>query len=125
MEVVNMKNGRYKKPYKPGYMVSLARDLRRNATPAERKLWGVLRGNKFFGHHFRRQVPYGRYIFDFYCVKKKVAIEIDGAIHSKNKDYDACRDDGVSAAGITVLRFSNEDVLNNLQSVLECVKNHL
>jgi very-short-patch-repair endonuclease len=122
MITLAMKNRVYKKPDKPAYMVSLARELRRNATPAEIKLWNALRSHNFSGVHFRRQVPYGRYIFDFYCFGKKVAIEIDGEIHNNQKQYDFYRDKTVSAAGITVLRFSNTEVMENIQNVLNQIE---
>ena len=63
----NMKDRIYKKPYKPGHTNDNARRLRKNNTEAEDKLWKYLKNRNFMGLKFRRQVPFGRYIIDFYC----------------------------------------------------------
>ena len=122
MPYSNPKNRIYKKPFKPDYMTGLARELRKNPTESEQRLWDVLRRNNFFGLHFRRQVPFGRYIFDFYCAKMKVALEIDGPSHDDRKEYDATRDAAARASAITVLRFTDNEVREDIELVLKKIK---
>jgi len=102
------------------------RFLRKNSTKAEQVLWNELRGKKL-GVKFRRQHGVGRYILDFYCSSKKLSIEIDGGIHkiSENKEYDQERTDFVRNLGIKELRFSNEEVQNNLSHVINAIRDEL
>jgi len=109
----------------PHYMTALARKLRKNPTPSEKMLWEALRERKFFGHHLRRQAPFGRYIFDIYCAKKRIAFEIDGKSHNKRKRYDNLRDAEVAGSLVTIIRFSNNEVMINLDDVLEKIHNAL
>lgn len=91
-----------------GMMVSeLARNLRKNATDAERKLWRHLRLAKREGVHFRRQAPIGPYVADFACHRAKIVVELDGSQHSKheNMTYDAARTAYLESRGYRVLRF--------------------
>jgi very-short-patch-repair endonuclease len=115
----------YKKPNKPAYMISLARNMRKNPTESERLLWEALKEVNFFGFHFRRQAPVGRCIFDLYCAKKKLAFEIDGSSHNDKEEFDKNRDTDVAAASIKTIRFSDESVLNNINDVLLQIKNAL
>ncbi len=104
-----------------------ARLLRKQMTKAERILWEELRGRKL-GVDFRRQMPFvfGDYHFiaDFYCARKKIIIEIDGQVHydKEIKEYDILREDIFTEAGYKIIRFKNEEVKNNLQSVIEKIK---
>ncbi len=99
-------------------MIERARELRRDMTPAEKKLWAVLRGNRFEGAHFRRQDPHDRYVVDFVCAKAKLGIEIDGDTHAGQEEYDAARTRWLNEhQGYRVIRFSNQDVLRNLEGV--------
>jgi cyclase len=93
--------------------------LRERMTEAECLLWEELR-NKKFPVKFRRQHPLGKYIVDFYCHKLKLVIELDGSIHLKPevKSYDKIREDEIVMLGLTVIRFKNEEVIYNLESVL-------
>lgn len=102
-------------------IMKLASELRKNQTRAEKVLWQALRKRNLKGHKFRRQHPIGRYIVDFYCHSAKLVIEVDGSIHDilSVKEYDICREQEIAALGIHVLRFTNEQVLNNLDSVVE------
>ena len=93
-----------------------ARELRRDMTLAERKLWQVLKQRQLDGHRFRRQHPFGPYIADFACLEAGVVIEVDGGQHQHSEE-DRCRDRYMRAAGFKVLRFWNNDVLANLQGV--------
>jgi very-short-patch-repair endonuclease len=115
----------YKKPYKPAYITSLAREMRKNPTESERILWEALKKINFFGFHLRRQAPFGRYVFDFYCAKKKLAFEIDGTSHDDKKEYDDNRDADAAAAAITTIRFSEENVINDINGVLLQIKDAL
>ena len=93
-----------------------ARELRRDMTLAERKLWQVLKQRQLDGHRFRRQHPFGPYIADFACLEAGIVIEVDGGQHQRSEE-DRCRDRYMRAAGFKVLRFWNNDVLANLQGV--------
>lgn len=91
--------------------------LRNGMTPEEWMLWAHIRRSQL-GVKFRRQFGVGSYILDFYCFEKKVAIELDGAQHLEQKEYDKKRTAYLSSQGIKVVRFWNEDVRKNLESVL-------
>jgi len=105
----------------PEYILTFARNLRNKQTDAENLLWLMLRDRRLAGFKFRRQHPVGRYIIDFYCHEAKLAIELDGGGHNEDqtKEYDQLRSTDLSGAGIHIERFWNNDVLNNLESVLE------
>jgi very-short-patch-repair endonuclease len=96
-----------------------ARELRRNMTFAEKILWNQLRTNKLKEFHFRRQQVIDGYIVDFYCHAFSLIIEIDGDIHKQQVEYDAERDAHLISRGFNVLRFKNDEVVNNLPDVLE------
>jgi very-short-patch-repair endonuclease len=98
-----------------------ARNLRRNVTDAERRLWSRLRRNQLNGHHFRRQVPIGRYVADFVCAQKKLIIEVDGGQHAVQKAADEIRTRYLEDRGYRVLRFWNNDVLGNTDGVVETI----
>lgn len=107
----------------PAKIQQRARELRQEMTPAERRLWQALRGNVLEGAHFRRQHAVGPYILDFYCAKSKLAIEIDGGSHLEQEQYDAERTRWLeSEKGMRMLRFSNQDVLRNLDTVIEIIR---
>jgi very-short-patch-repair endonuclease len=99
----------------------LSRNLRRNMTDAEKLMWSKIRGKQLNGLQFYRQKIIGNYIADFYCPKIRLVIEIDGGQHysAEEKERDRLRDEYMARAGVTVLRFSDRDVLKNLESVLE------
>jgi len=96
-----------------------ARRLRQNQTAAEAKLWKALRKSQVAGLKFRRQHALDRYIVDFYCHEKRLSIEVDGPIHCATEQEDAIRGQIIESRGITVLRFKNEEVFDDLPSVLE------
>src|SRR5450759_6040117 len=91
-------------------------------TPEEKKLWSHLR-NKSLSVQFRKQVPFGPYILDFFCLAKKVAVELDGDQHYEEeaKEYDAARDEYFRAHEVAVLRFRNREVKTNLDGVLTVI----
>ena len=102
-------------------LLSHARALRRDATPAERRLWQGLRRHQVNGLKFRRQVPLGPYIADFYCASAKLVIEVDGISHI-NSDSDSIRDAWMGQRGIRVVRVGNRDVLANLEGTLIAIR---
>jgi len=99
----------------------LSRNLRKNMTDAEKLLWLKIREKQLKGYQFYRQKIIGNYIADFYCPKTKLVIEIDGGQHysDEGKVKDKVRDDYMTGIGITILRFSDREVLENLDAVLE------
>lgn len=113
------------KPRKPPYMVALARKMRKEPTTVERILWERLRSRRLDGHKFRRQVPFGRLVFDFYCSRSRLAVELDGSVHGTQREYDEYRDEYCRAAKITTLRFRNEEVFEDIQRVLDRIRAEL
>lgn len=101
-------------------------ELRRKETPSEKKLWFYLRNNNL-GVKFKRQHSIGGYILDFYCSEKKLIIELDGEIHNTRdaKEYDATRDKFFKELGYKTLRFLNKEAENNIESVLEKIKQNI
>jgi len=101
----------------------LSRKLRINQTDAEAKLWFHLRRKQLQGMKFRRQVPIDNYIADFVCFEKRLVIELDGGQHSDNIEYDEYRTKIIEQQGFIVLRFWNNDVMNNIEGVLSEIIN--
>ena len=101
--------------------------LRKTQTDAEDIIWQSLRNRKMLGFKFRRQHPLQKYIADFYCHEAKLVIEIDGGIHNQieNKEHDNGRSFELEELGITVIRFTNKEVEDNLEKVLNSIKKHL
>jgi very-short-patch-repair endonuclease len=99
----------------------LARRLRTAQTPAEKLLWSELRNRHFMGLKFRRQHPIGSYVVDFYCPSQNLIIEIDGESHPNREAYDSDRTARLVQQGYRINRFSNEDVLSNLEGVLSAL----
>src|SRR5258707_2000972 len=102
-------------------LVSTARRLRRDQTDVERKLWFRLRDRRLQGLKFRRQVTIGHYIADFCCESQRLIIELDGGQHAERQHQDAERTAILEAQGYLVLRFWNNDVLQNMDGVLESI----
>lgn len=102
-----------------------ARKLRKNMTNAEKNLWSKLRKNQLLGFKFHRQHPIDIYIADFYCHNAKLAIEIDGEIHKYQKEKDKSRTNELEKLGIKEIRFTNEDVLNNIELVIAKISEEL
>jgi very-short-patch-repair endonuclease len=104
---------------------AFARRLRRVSTSAEDVLWARLRGSRFQGAKFKRQVPIDRYVVDFCRHAARLIVEVDGAQH----DWQTPNDDGrahvLESAGFNVVRFANEDVRNDLESVLQKIRAEL
>lgn len=105
-------------------LYEFGRSLRKQMTEAENKLWEHLRSKKLNGLKYRRQHPLHNYIADFYCHEKKLVIEIDGAVHTTadNAEYDKGRTYELQELGVTVIRFWNDEVINDLEGVLEKIE---
>ncbi len=96
-----------------------AKELRKEAPMPEKLLWNELRvAARHRGFKFRRQYPLQPYIADFICLKVKLVIELDGDTHAGREAYDRARDERMQSQGYTVLRFNNNDVMENLDNVL-------
>jgi very-short-patch-repair endonuclease len=100
--------------------VQRARQLRKIMGPLEAKLWNALRQLRALGHHFRRQVPIGRYYADFCCHRRCLIVEVDGDSHGNERAiaHDAARDAFLRREGYRVLRVTNLDVMRNLDGVM-------
>ena len=109
------------------------RKLRKKSTPAEKELWQKLRAHRFMGLKFKRQEPiifeYDNkkhfFIADFLCLNNKMIIEVDGKIHDYQKKYDIIREDILVTLGYKVVRYKNEEILNNLNKVLIKLKKEI
>jgi lysyl-tRNA synthetase class 2 len=99
--------------------VRTARRLRRQQTDAERLLWFRLRDRRLDGWKFRRQFRVDRYVGDFFCPDAHLSIELDGGQHAVQINADAARTKSLEAMGYLVLRFWNNDVIQNTEGVLE------
>ena len=100
----------------------LARQLRKEPTPAERRLWLVLRGNKLNGVSFRRQHAIGKYVADFCSVKSKLVIELDGSQHLEQGEYDIQRSAYLESPGYKMMRFWNDLVMNDIGEVIHLIE---
>ena len=96
-------------------------------TDAEKHLWSKIRARQIKGFWFYRQKPIAGYIADFYCPKATLVIEVDGGQHFKDEtvEYDKIRDKTMESLGLKVLRFTNMDVLDNIDGVIEVLEQNL
>ena len=102
-------------------MKLFARKLRKHQTDAERHLWFYLRGRRLGGYKFRRQYQVGPYILDFICLKKKLAIELNGGQHNEQSEYDDQRTNYLAERSYVVMRFWNHEVFQETKDVLEMI----
>ena len=102
-----------------------AKEFRSEPTEVERVLWEHLRGKKVKGAKFRRQHPIARFIVDFCCPQALLVVELDGEIHRGKEMEDAARENAIEALGFKVIRFSNAQVSDDMDSVLEEIKRNL
>ncbi|MBV9851796.1 MAG: DUF559 domain-containing protein [Armatimonadetes bacterium] len=100
----------------------IAREMRREMTPAERVLWEALHGKQLVGLRFRPQHPVGQFALDFYCPAAKLVIEVDGDIHDLRQEEDAVRTKHLEAYGCHVIRFRNEEIMHSLPAVLDAIR---
>jgi very-short-patch-repair endonuclease len=101
-----------------------AKRLRRILTPSEEAIWEHLRDRKLLGLKFRRQVPVGPYVADFYCYELRLVLELDGSIHEEASQisHDVTRDANLEALGFRVLRFTNQEATDNLDTLLDTIR---
>ena len=102
-----------------------ALEMRQNMTSPERRLWSELRTNRLDGWHFRRQQIIDGFIVDFYCHRAGLIIEVDGPIHDSQQDMDAEREAVFLNRGLKIIRFTNDQVMNEMPSVLEVIRQSL
>ena len=104
-----------------------ARELRKNLTQQERKLWNLLKNKQFHNLSFRRQHPIGDYIVDFICRSQKLIIELDGGQHNidENIKYDKKRTEFLESLGFKVIRFWNNDIDNNIEGVIKFIEENI
>jgi very-short-patch-repair endonuclease len=111
----------------PNLSLARRRKLRRDSTPTEILLWSHLRAHRFADFKFRRQHPCGPFILDFFCPRRRLAIELDGGQHFDDEGlaHDARRDSFIAARGITVLRFPADLAFREPEAVLRVIASHL
>ena len=98
-----------------------ARGLRHSATDAECALWTHLRSRRFGGSKFRRQHAVSGFVVDFVCLERRLVIELDGSQHFEQADYDLARTAVLAKSGFRVLRFWNNEVLEDIEGVLTAI----
>ena len=113
-----VKNDKIVRARRDAVKQTLALQMRRVMTEAEALLWESLRGNQVGGLHFRRQQVIDGFIADFYCRAARLIVECDGAVHQHQVEYDRERDAVLSTHNLRVLRFTNDAIKNNINSVL-------
>ena len=101
--------------------IARSRHLRKNLTDAEQALWNILRSRQVSGYKFRRQVPIGPYIVDFVCFEIRLVIEVDGGQHMEREIYDARRTLWLEDANFRVIRFWNNQVLEDIEAVKDAI----
>ena len=101
-------------------LIDLSKKLRKNMTPSEKVIWHELRNNHLRGYKFRRQHAISLYIVDFFCLEIELVVEIDGGIHEceKIKEKDVNRKAELERLGLKVIRFGNEEVMNDIEGVI-------
>jgi len=111
-------------PYNPK-LKDKARQLRNNSTKAEIELWMFLKGRQMMGYDFHRQKPIDNFIVDFFCKELMLAIELDGYTHTFEKvaDRDEKKEQRLGELGVRIVRFKNDDVMNNIEGVMEWIEN--
>jgi very-short-patch-repair endonuclease len=102
-----------------------SRELRRSASPQERRLWEQLRAGQLDGHRFTKQFQIGDYFADIACRAQKLVIEVDGWSHDSRQEYDMRRDQFLRLQGYRILRFTNDDVMTNLDGVVTMIRQAL
>ncbi len=103
-------------------LLQRAKEMRRDMTPAEKRLWAALRRNQLDGCHFRRQQIIGHFIVDFYCDAARLVIEVDGAVHDQQIEYDQERTRVLGEYDLRILRFRNEEIMDNLEGALARIR---
>lgn len=109
-------------PKHPEQQTEHARSLRIGQTDVEKRLWRELRNRQLDGFKFRRQHGIGPYIVDFICIEAGLVVELDGGQHAEQVSYDSRRSDFIESAGYRVVRFWNNEILENTEGVLERIR---
>lgn len=112
-------------PRRPPQTTHRARRLRQQPTEAERRLWYHIRDRRLDGWRFRREHPIHPYYADFACPEAALIIELDGSQHQDQRHYDAQRDAHLQQHGYQVLRFTNNEIFDNLEAVLQTIQQTL
>lgn len=99
-----------------------ARQLRKGQTSFEEKVWELLRDRRLFGLKFRRQHVVEGFVVDFYCQEHKLAIEIDGGIHERRKEYDELRQQEIESKSNKVIRVTNDEITDNCVALIKKIK---
>ena len=99
-----------------------ARTLRKDQTKAEKIVWELLRKRKFRDYKFRRQHVIEGFVLDFYCHELKLGRESDGGIHLRQREYDALRQEIIESEGITVVRITNKEIIENKRAILDKIE---
>ncbi len=102
-----------------------SRDLRNHSTMAEVLLWNQVKGRRLGGYQFMRQKPVGDYIVGFYCSKLRLVVEVDGESHSGRSELDKIRQTSLESLGLTVIRFLDRDVKNNLEGCITVLQDFI
>jgi very-short-patch-repair endonuclease len=104
-----------------------ARKLRNNSTNSEIRLWSFLKGRQMKGYDFHRQKPVDRYILDFFCQELMMGIELDGWSHILDTTYqkDIKKEERMKELGITILRFSDEEVMQDIMNVIRTIEHYI
>ena len=107
--------------------ITFAKNMRSNMTNEEMKLWSIIRAHRFYGYKFKRQVLIGNYIVDFLCPEKNLIIEIDGGQHNEFDNFleDEKRTKYLKNNGYRIIRFWNNEIRENIESVCEVIKENL
>ena len=108
--------------YPTEIMLQRARELRKRQTPEEAKLWAVLRSRGLDGYKFKRQVPIGHFVVDFFCEEANLVIELDGGQHQAQEEYDSERTIFLQNNGFRVIRFWNNDVKSSFNDVIVAIQ---
>ena len=113
-------------PYNPK-LKKFARELRNTSTRSEIKLWGFLNGKQMSGYDFHRQKPLLNFIADFYCYELKLVIELDGYTHQFEETIvkDRLKDETLQNIGLTVLRFEDEEIMDDIENVIRVIENYI
>jgi len=121
-----MNKKRRRLPYKP-YLKKYARKLRNNSTKSEVLLWLKLKGKQMKGYDFHRQKPLDNFIADFFCFRLMLVIEIDGASHllEETQQKDKIKEQVLNKLGLTILRFTDKEVYNEMNYVLQTIENYI
>ena len=122
--VIEAKTKKYHLRYRDS-LTWAARKNRKNETKPENKLWNEVLRRKQTGYKFIRQKPIDRFVVDFYCSKLSLVIEVDGESHENKKERDKSRDDFLKSCGINTIRFSNKEIIDNLEKVKSKLTNKI